>query len=515
MPTTRSRVFLYAVAGIFLLAPRATLAQPRGFDHHQVVKIKVADEAQLEALSILDAASRDLEIWSEVLRVGVIEARVSPDQKRELDAGGLEYTVLIENLQAHIDGMYADQGRGFFDEYRTYDEQITFLNDLAAQYPTLAQTVDLGRSVQGRTLQALRITGSGASKVGLIYHGAQHGNEQSGAMLVAYVAHHLLANYATDPAIRALVDNAEWYLLPIMNPDGYETYDRYNGHGFDLNRNWGGPGSGSTPASGPYPFSEPETAALRDFFLTHPNVRLHLDLHGYDPWFGWPWASTSDTCPDYSTFYSAGDVVRALISAAGGPSYSIGAISEVTYPVIGSSVDYSYGDLNLWAYALEMASPTIPGIYDHYSSSLLFLASWVSDCNDNGIPDLEEIAGGGVPDFNDNGIPDACDLASGHFVDVPSGLATRMALHDSRPNPFNPQTTIAFDLPAETAVSLRVYDVRGALVRTLVDADLPRGSHQATWDGRDASGRGMASGSYSARLEAGGRVEAVWMALVR
>jgi flagellar hook assembly protein FlgD len=62
---------------------------------------------------------------------------------------------------------------------------------------------------------------------------------------------------------------------------------------------------------------------------------------------------------------------------------------------------------------------------------------------------------------------------------------------------------------------LRVYDLRGALVRTLVDADLPRGSHQATWDGRDASGRGMASGSYFARLEAGGRGETVRMALVR
>ncbi len=62
---------------------------------------------------------------------------------------------------------------------------------------------------------------------------------------------------------------------------------------------------------------------------------------------------------------------------------------------------------------------------------------------------------------------------------------------------------------------MSVYDVRGALVRTLLDADLPRGGYQATWDGRDASGRGMASGSYFARLEAGGKVETVRMSLVR
>jgi len=507
--TASSRAILIIVASLFLLAPGGTRAQPRGFDNHQVVKIKVADEAQLEVLRVLDAASRDLEIWSEVLRIGVIEARVSPDQIRELASSGLEYTVHIENLQVQIDEMYADQGKGFFDEYRTYEEHITQLDDLAAQYPTLAQTVDLGLSVQGRTLRALRITGSGASKVGLIYHGAQHGNEQAGAMLVAYVADHLLANYETDPGIRSLVDNAEWYLLPIMNPDGYDVYQRFNANGLDLNRNWGGPGSG------PSPFSEPETAALRDFFQTHPNVRLHLDVHGYDSWFAWPWAYTFDTQPDYDAFCSAGEEVRTLITAAGGSSYSIGSISEVIYPVGGSSVDYSYGDLKLWGYALELVNSTIPDIYDHYFSSLLYLASWVSDCNGNGIPDLEEIAGGGVADVNHNGIPDECDIASGYVVDVPSGSAIRISLHGSHPNPFNPQTTVAFELPAEMAASLCIYDVRGSLVRSLVDADLPQGIHKATWDGRDASGRVVASGGYFARLTAGGGVATVRMSFVK
>jgi hypothetical protein len=86
---------------------------------------------------------------------------------------------------------------------------------------------------------------------------------------------------------------------------------------------------------------------------------------------------------------------------------------------------------------------------------------------------------------------------------------------ETYPNPFNPITTIRYDLPVDGRVTLLVYDVRGALVRTLVDADLPRGNHQATWDGRDASGRGMASGSYFARLEAGGRGETVRMSLIR
>lgn len=56
-------------------------------------------------------------------------------------------------------------------------------------------------------------------------------------------------------------------------------------------------------------------------------------------------------------------------------------------------------------------------------------------------------------------------------------------------------------------VRLSVYDVAGHLVRTLVDESLAQGSHEAVWDGRDSSGREVASGSFMARLESGGKVE--------
>jgi flagellar hook assembly protein FlgD len=83
------------------------------------------------------------------------------------------------------------------------------------------------------------------------------------------------------------------------------------------------------------------------------------------------------------------------------------------------------------------------------------------------------------------------------------------------PNPFNPRTTIHFDLPAAGPVRLAVYDVAGRLVRVLVEGETPAGSHEAVWDGRDASDRAMASGSYLARLVAGGKGQGVRLSLVR
>jgi hypothetical protein len=91
----------------------------------------------------------------------------------------------------------------------------------------------------------------------------------------------------------------------------------------------------------------------------------------------------------------------------------------------------------------------------------------------------------------------------------------RLGLSQNVPNPFNPRTTIKYDLPATGAVRLTVFDVAGRLVRTLVDESMPQGSHEAVWDGRDSSGREVGSGSYLARLEFGGKVETVRMGLIR
>jgi hypothetical protein len=77
------------------------------------------------------------------------------------------------------------------------------------------------------------------------------------------------------------------------------------------------------------------------------------------------------------------------------------------------------------------------------------------------------------------------------------------ALTNIWPNPFNPQTTVEFDLAADLPVRLTIHDVRGVCVRTLVDAQLPRGRQTVVWDGRDNGGQSVASGIYMVRFAAG------------
>ena len=88
-------------------------------------------------------------------------------------------------------------------------------------------------------------------------------------------------------------------------------------------------------------------------------------------------------------------------------------------------------------------------------------------------------------------------------------------LEPSYPNPFNPVTTIVFNLGKPTRVSLRIYDAGGRLVRTLLEEPRGAGRHRLVWDGCDDSGRGVASGVYLYRLTGAGVDRTRKMVLVR
>jgi len=82
----------------------------------------------------------------------------------------------------------------------------------------------------------------------------------------------------------------------------------------------------------------------------------------------------------------------------------------------------------------------------------------------------------------------------------------RFDLAQNRPNPFNPRTMIRFSLDAEAPARLIVYDVKGRVLRTLVDERKSAGSHSVVWDGRDDAGHRLTSGVYLYRLESGERM---------
>ncbi|HZM16137.1 MAG TPA: FlgD immunoglobulin-like domain containing protein, partial [Candidatus Krumholzibacteria bacterium] len=95
-------------------------------------------------------------------------------------------------------------------------------------------------------------------------------------------------------------------------------------------------------------------------------------------------------------------------------------------------------------------------------------------------------------------------IASKASPDSPDAVALpqRYALSQNWPNPFNPSTSIRFDLPEDSHVRLVVYDALGRQVVELVNGTRSAGMYQELWQGRDASGRAVPSGVYFAHIEA-------------
>ncbi len=200
----------------------------------------------------------------------------------------------------------------------------------------------------------------------------------------------------------------------------------------------------------------------------------------YNPYFGV--AGMSDGSGDLSTVNGeAGSMCEGMsFSYAGANSYmdhinaQTGAVRTFTNPADGAGcgVTKDAGSYQTIAHAFEFG-----GLVDGASPST----------KEELLTDMLEFFG-----IYDTGIPEG------------EGVIDRLALHQNAPNPFNPVTEIAFDLPERAEVELAVYDVSGRKVATLVDGMTDPGRHRAGWNGTDDAGRGVASGVYFFRLSRGG-----------
>lgn len=132
--------------------------------------------------------------------------------------------------------------------------------------------------------------------------------------------------------------------------------------------------------------------------------------------------------------------------------------------------------------------------------------------------DTAETLGLGRSDYQvERVVPDSVDQDSGKGAPRAGGVPV---LHPCAPNPFNPHTLLRFSIPAAPGsapvrVRLAVYDIRGKLVRRLLDRHLPPGNHAVLWNGVTGSGAPAAGGVYIAALDAAGAKSRIRIVLAR
>jgi len=387
---------------------------------YRVYRLRPNSSQELdECLDIWKTATKyHLNFWKEPSKVGVaVDVMVAPKFQGQfedlLTERKLGYKITIGDVQKLIeererhptkeetsfeqekmrDDSDGNGPRYDYTHYYPYEHMRLYMREIERRYPDMAKVYTIGFSVEGRPIEMLKI-GFPLTKRGkkaMWIDGGIHAREWPASTTAIYFMEQLVTKYGKDPLITQYVNELNWYITPLLNPDGFE-YSRSSTDpeirmwrknrspntqacrnrpvgqccmGVDLNRNfdfhWGETGASTEPCEeiyqGTTPFSEPEAKAVRDFILSHKNdIQAVITMHTYSQIWIHPFGHYRHNYPsDVSELKDTGAKAAAALEKVYGTKYKVGSGADTLYPASGGSDDWAKSKAGVkYVYLLEL-----------------------------------------------------------------------------------------------------------------------------------------------------------------
>lgn len=344
--------------------------RPVRYDNHSLYRVwsTVSSGAPI----IEDGFHGALVLSTPDARTASYDVIVPPEKNNEfledLKVFRFNYELIDANVQAAIDEekqrnkMNTRLGDTYgWDRYQSYDETNTWMKQMEEQHPGVVTRFNIGKSYQNRDTYGLRLSrgGGSAKKPAVFIESGVHSREWVAPATSTWIFNHLATS--EDPKVRQLSTDYDWYVVPVVNPDGYVHTHQANRMwrksmrrsllcmGTDINRNWNyhwrEAGSSSYACSDLYAgssaMSEPETRNLDNFMKKiKDNVKLYISFHAYSQLLLWPEGHTSQRIEEYDDYERIGKATVEAIAQRYGTEYERGSIIEAIYPASGSTIDY-------------------------------------------------------------------------------------------------------------------------------------------------------------------------------
>lgn len=322
-------------------------------DGRDAVVLRFNSDAQLDAL-----AKAGLDLFENVDRqAGTVGAA--------LDAKG---RALVASLGVAIQpdlSMARSARAGFPSGYQSVDEVYAGMKALAAKHPSIAKLHEIGQSLEGRPILAMQMTSkpNDAALPSVRIQSGQHSRELPTVELSSRLMATLAEGYGKDGQITALLDSRDVWIVPVVNPDGRHKVqggsamwrkNTRNNRGVDTNRNaddhWsqGNSSSWADDYRGEAPFSEPESAAMRDLCVKE-KFKVAIDVHNFGGMILWPPGFTTEVSKDEARFRALGDQMGR------GTGYTkVGTIARTIYKTYGDFATWEYTQLGTLSFACEL-----------------------------------------------------------------------------------------------------------------------------------------------------------------
>lgn len=235
------------------------------------------------------------------------------------------------------------------ERYMTVDEISAAVESLQARFPHEVTLKSLGLSQEGRPIRAIVLEKSlepFRHRKNVLIDGAHHGDEWPTASAIVAFANKVLEADQKEP-ITSLLRDYRYYLIPVVNPDGYSRRQRASSNGVDLNRDYA---LNTSHKSG---FTTPETRSMRrlletgDFFAS-------ITLHSGSEAVLWPWGHSILPSPDHRAFEKIGK----KIAKSMGYNYYMQSFHD--YHTTGEFIDFAYHKYGILSLTLEISSEHMP-----------------------------------------------------------------------------------------------------------------------------------------------------------
>ncbi|KAI9553881.1 hypothetical protein GHT06_019151 [Daphnia sinensis] len=390
---------LFALGCLLLVNQAASDDKAVSYSGYQVWTITTrSNEEHQFVLNLRQSYGLDVWQWHEFQPTDaatdvLIPPHLISELQLKLNEANISYVVKITDLQSAINDENPNANSNLFEtkaahkmdwtSYHRLDDIYGYLNYLAATYPNLVELINIGTSYENRTLYLVRISNATApdTQPAVWIDGGFHAREWISPALATYIIQQIVE----EPANAKLLNNIDWYIMPVVNPDGYE-YSHVKSRlwrktrsktssarciGVDPNRNfdfkWGGAGSSSNPCSevfkGSKAYSEVETLAYSKFITSKSNqIKLYLSLHSCGQKLLIPWGYNREYPSNFDDMMTLGKCAAFKFKLF---KYGVGNKVDLLYRAAGNAADWAKSIGIEYVYTVEL--PTTSFIVPAYN----------------------------------------------------------------------------------------------------------------------------------------------------
>ncbi|XP_068143640.1 zinc carboxypeptidase [Drosophila tropicalis] len=350
---------------------------PIRYDNYGVYKLKYSSSWQRNLLLKLTEEHDNFRLWHE--SKDELHMMVGPKAiwkfQQVLQKTHVKSDLFIKNVQELIENetdisTRADTSEFGWTRYNTLEEIEKWLDEILSAYPEVTEEFIVGQSYENRTIRGIKISYN-TGNPGVFIESNIHAREWITSATATWLINQFLTS--EDEMIRSLAENHDWYIVPVLNVDGFvyshekdrmwrktrQPSDKSSCIGVDPNRNFDSHwmengGASDEPCDetygGPYANSEPEIKAISEYVASiKDKLNVMLAFHSYSQLLLSPYGHTEEEEPE--NYDDLNEVAKAYADAVlalpYGTSYNYGSVASVLYVASGGTNDWAYNEQNI------------------------------------------------------------------------------------------------------------------------------------------------------------------------